>query len=880
MIPLATYRLQLHGAFTFNDASTIAPYLRELGVSHAYCSPYLQATKGSTHGYDVVDHNSANEELGGEEGHRRFCETLGRVGLGQVLDIVPNHMAIGTRANTWWWDVLENGPSSRYASHFDVEWDPPEAKMRNLVLVPVLGDHYGRVVENGDIRLQREGGKFVFRYFDNDFPASPKSLGPLVERAAARCGSQELGFIADMLRALPSATALDPESVFRRHRDKEILAKQLLELCERDAGVAKSIEAELGDINSNPDTLDDLLSNQNYRLAFWRTAGRELGYRRFFDINTLAGLRMESGGVFRDTHSRVLEWVRNGVIDGLRVDHPDGLRDPKEYFDRLRDAAPKAWVVAEKILEPGEPLRRDWKVAGTTGYDFLFRCANLFVDPAGEEPLSSFYAEFTGETNDFEELVRTRKHQVLRGTLGSDVNRLTALFMDVCERHRRYRDFTRHDIHQSLREVIACMPVYRTYIRAEQGSIHDLDRHYIHEAIEKAKNHRQDLPTDLFDFLAMVLQLEVRGETESEFLMRFQQFTGPAMAKGVEDTSFYVYHRLSSLNEVGGNPARFGVSVEEFHDLAAQAQREWPTAMLATSTHDTKRSEDVRARLGLLSEIPQEWAQAVRSWSARADQYRRKDIPDRNIEYLLYQSIVGAWPIELDRMLNYLEKASREAKTHTSSTDPTPEYDTGLQEFVQAVYGDKELMNEMEAIASKLVEPGRITSLSQTLVKLTSPGVPDIYQGTEIWDLSLVDPDNRRPVDYERRRRLLAELDGMTPEQVLLRSDDGLPKLWVTRNALRLRRERSEAFGEQATYTPVKTRGTKASHALVYMRSENVIAVAPRLVLGLAGNWEDSVAELPKGEWVNVMTGETTEGGTVELQKLLSRFPVALLSRA
>ena len=879
MIPVATYRLQLHGAFTFDDARRILDYIRELGVSHVYCSPYLQAAKGSTHGYDVVDHNHVNEELGGAEGHEEFVSELKLVGLGQILDIVPNHMAIGDRANRWWWDVLENGPSSRFARYFDVDWEPPEARLHNLTLLPVLGDHYGRILENGELSVHREGGRFVLRYADHVFPLAPRSLPDILTRASEHAGSDDLAFIADVLRDLPFPTATDAENVKRRHRDKEIVARQLADLCSGEPRVAEAIDQTLHEINRDYDALDDLVAHQNFRLAFWRTAGRELGYRRFFDINTLVGIRVEDERVFQDTHCLTLKWLKQGVLDGVRIDHPDGLRDPQGYFERLRRAVPKAWIVAEKILEPGERLREKWPIAGTTGYEFLNRVGGLFIDSTGEEPLTRIYTEFTGVDPDYHGLVRERKQQVLRGTLGSDVNRLTAQFMDVCEQHRRYRDFTRHQIHQALRDLIACFPVYRTYVRAELGQIEDADQWYVREAVESAKKLRTDLPPDLFDFLASVLLLEYRGPVEHEFVMRFQQFTGPAMAKGVEDTSFYVYNRLTSLNEVGGDPAVFGVSLEEFHQLMTEAQSKWPVAMLATSTHDTKRSEDVRCRLHLLSEIPEEWAAAVRRWSGLNEKHRRNDMPDRNMEYLVYQAFVGAWPIEADRMRNYIEKASREAKTFTSWTDPNPAYDEALRQFVSAVCEDEEFLRDIGQFAARLVEPGRLNSLSQTLIKLTAPGVPDMYQGTEIWDLSLVDPDNRRPVDYDKRRRLLSELKGLTPEQALARSDDGLPKLWVTTKALCLRQSLPEVFGESSSYTPIYGRGPMGNHLVAYLRGDAVLAVAPRLVLGLRDGWGDTVLRVPEGQWTNVITSDSVSGGELQVAELLSRFPVALLKR-
>ena len=877
MVPTATYRLQLHGAFTFDDAREIAPYLRELGISHVYSSPYLQATEGSTHGYDVVDHNAVNEELGGVEGHQALQIELGRVGLGQVLDIVPNHMAIGTRANRWWWDVLENGPSSRFAEHFDVEWNPPEARLTNLVLVPVLGDHFGRVLEAGELKLQREGGKFHVKYHAHEFPVAPKTLPLILKRACSRMESDELAFISDAFNGLPDATETDAARILRRHRDKEILSRQLADLCSGDPHIAEAVDHALAEINHDPDLLDEILSNQNYRLAFWRTAGRELGYRRFFDINTLAGLRMQRERVFKDTHRLILEWLRRGVLDGVRIDHPDGLRDPEEYFRRLRKAAPKAWVVAEKILEPGEKLRESWDVAGTTGYDFIFRAGSLFVDPAGDEPLTRIYTEFTGNSADYHALIRERKHQVLRGTLGSDVNNLTQMFLAVCERHRRYRDFVRHEIHHALRELVACFPVYRTYVR-DGGGVHPDDRRHIETAIVCAKNSRPDLPPDLFDFLQSVLLAEEAGESEGEFVARFQQFTGPAMAKGVEDTAFYVFNRLSSLNEVGGDPSCFGVSVDEFHRLTAESQANWPTAMLATSTHDTKRSEDVRCRLHLLSEIPDEWGEAVRRWSAHNEKHRNGDMPDRNMEYLFYQALVGAWPIDADRTANYMEKASREAKTFTSWTDPNRPYDEALQSFVRRALDDREFLDDVAAFASRLIEPGRINSLALTLLKLTAPGVPDIYQGTEIWDLSLVDPDNRRPVDYEHRQRLLREAKGMGAEQVLARMDDGISKIWLIHKTLGLRRSH-EAWFNPGTYEPLYATGEKADHVVAFMRGGGAITVVPRLPIRLGGLWKQTVLHVPEGQWTNVLTEERIQAGDQPVTQIFGRFPLALLRR-
>jgi (1->4)-alpha-D-glucan 1-alpha-D-glucosylmutase len=870
--PRATYRVQFTPGFGFDAAADVVDYLAALGVSHLYASPYLQAAPGSTHGYDVVDHHHANRELGGDEGHARLCAALREAGLGQVLDIVPNHMAIGTPDNAWWWDVLENGPSSVYASYFDVDWDPPESKLRNTVLLPVLGDHYGRVLEAGELRLRRDGGSFSVEYFENRWPVAPRSLDALLATAAQRCDSDELESVAAAFGRLPLATATDPGSVRERHRDKEVLRDRLAALCESAPEVAAAVDHVVGDVNADADALDALLERQNYRLAFWRTAGRELDYRRFFDITTLIGLRTEDPAVFEDTHRRILEWVGEGVLDGLRIDHPDGLRDPSGYLDRLADATGHAWVVVEKILERGERLPSTWATAGTTGYDFLNRVGGLFVDPTGERAMTALFQELTGTTERWEEVVVAKKHLVLREVLAADLIRLTHLFVAVCERHRRYRDYARNELHDVLREVVASFPVYRTYVRPGEEPVSEQDREHIETAMADVERRRPDLDADLLDFLRRLLLGELVGEAERELVERFQQLTGPVMAKGVEDTAFYTFNRLASLNEVGGDPGAFGTSVEEFHAACAEAQERWPTAMLATSTHDTKRSEDVRARISLLSEIPDEWAAFATRWV-------RPDGPvDANAQYLLLQVLVGAWPLEPDRAVAYMEKASKEAKEHTSWIDPDPAYDEALQRHVRDLLADEAFQGKLATFVQPLVEHGRRASLAQALLKLTTPGVPDIYQGTELWDLSLVDPDNRRPVDYRRRRALLAELDGMKAEDVLARSDDGLPKLLVTREALALRARRPEAFGAGATYRPLGVSGDRADNVVAFTRSEQVVVVVPRLTLRLDGQWDRTTVRLPVGRWRNVFTGDEVAGGQeVGVADLLAAFPVALL---
>jgi len=886
-IPGSTYRLQLHKDFTFDDAAGIAEYLHELGVSHVYCSTYLQAAPGSTHGYDVVDHQTVNKELGGAAAHQRFCTRLGEVGLGQVLDIVPNHMSLG-KENRYWWDVLENGTSSRYASFFDIDWQPQEERLRDKVLVPILGDQYGRVLQSGGIKVVRRGIKFQVECAGQTLPVSPPSLPVILSRAAEYAKSDTLSFLAASFGRLPAPEYADRRTILARHRDKVVLFTLLERLCAEEPGILEAMDHAVTELSGNLDVVDDFLNQQNYRLAYWKSADQQLSYRRFFDVNTLIGLRVEREHVFEETHALVLDWLKRGVLDGVRIDHPDGLRDPLEYLKRLRERAPDAWVVGEKILEPGEFLRENWPIQGTTGYDFLNVVAGVLVAPEGMAELTSVYGDFTDQITDFHSIAHEKKINVTQEALASDVNRLTSLFVEICEANRDRRDYTQTEVRRAIREVAACFAIYRTYVVPEREEITEEDRGYILQAIECSKEHRQDIDGGLFDFLGDVLTMVAKGRKESEFLLRFQQFTGPVMAKGVEDTAFYCYDRLTGMNEVGSDPGRNGLSVAEFHTYCEKMHATHPSTMTTLSTHDTKRSDDVRARLAVLSELPGRFGSVVQRWSRMNNAFRTRRtgagaMPDRNTEYLYYQTLIGAWPLSIERAQAYMLKAVREAKQQTTWVANNKEFEDALSMFIEYTLNYAPFVKELQQFVGRILDAGRVNSLAQTLLKYTVPGVPDLYQGTELWDLSLVDPDNRRPVDYALRQRLLRELKQMNGEgvaaRVLIRAEEGLPKMWTIHKALQLRRERPEWFGAEAEYVPIEVDGAKHDHVIAYLRGDAVATIVPRLVLMLGGAWRDTVVMLPEGRWRNRLTGVNVEGGTISVKSLLKDFPVALLVR-
>ncbi len=874
-VPSATYRLQLHKGFTFDDAAAIADYIRALGVSHVYSSPYLQAAPNSTHGYDVVDHRRVNEELGGGAAHERFCRSLGEVGLGQVLDIVPNHMSLGDQ-NRYWHDVLENGHNSRYDSFFDIDWNPNEERLRDKVLVPILDDQYGRVLRRGGIVVERHNAIFFVKASGQALPVAPESLATLLTRAAEYAKSDTLNFIAASCGRLPTAEFADRRTVLARHRDKIVLRTLLERLLVEDDSVREGVDRAVRELNENVDALDEFLEQQHFRIAYWKTADQQLGYRRFFDVNTLIGLRVEREYVFEETHALVLKWLEDGVLDGVRVDHPDGLRDPLQYFQRLRDRAPDAWIIGEKILEPGEWLRADWPIEGTTGYDFLNTALGVLVNPDGLEKLDEYYAEYTGDTTPFPVVAHDKKLNVAQEALGSDVNRLASLFVEICETSRDQRDFTRAEIRRAVREVAACFSIYRTYVVPDRDELTDEDIAVITRATRCAKDNRQDIDGLLFDFMRDVLTLNVRGEKEREFVYRFQQFTSPVMAKGVEDTAFYCSNRLTALNEVGGDPDCDGYSLEYFHTYNVATQRTFPQTMITLSTHDTKRSDDVRARLAVLSEAAGDFNALAEHWSRRNARHTSGGVIDRGTEWFLYQTMIGAWPICAERLRSYMEKAMREAKLRTSWVSNNTEYENALGHLIDSLLVDTTFISELEAFVAKIGPAGRINSLAQTLMKYTSPGVPDLYQGGELWDYSLVDPDNRRPVDYELRRKLLNDLRSMTADQVMQRMGEGLPKMWVIHHALWLRRERARSFGPEGSYSRCSARGPQEQRVIAYVRGGDVLTVVPRWSHSLT-SWDGTTLELPKGRWTNCLTGQHFEG-LQPIENLFAVFPVSLLA--
>jgi (1->4)-alpha-D-glucan 1-alpha-D-glucosylmutase len=872
--PQSTYRVQLHAGFDFDAAAGIADYLAELGVTHLYCSPILQAAPGSTHGYDVVDPHRVNVGLGGAERYAAMVGALAAAGLGQVLDIVPNHMSVHP-SNPWWWDVLENGPASRYAGYFDIDWAGTADKASFTVLVPVLADQYGRVLEAGAVHLERREGSVVVRYEDHLLPVSPRTLDALLGQAARRAGSGQLAGLAEAFGALPDARITDTAAVRERDSRKRTLASELKQLCLDDPEVAAEVDAELASVSREPGRLDELLRRQNYRLAHWRVASEELDYRRFFNIETLVGMRVEDPDVFADTHRLILDLVHEGTVDGLRVDHVDGMRDPAGYLERLAQATEGTYTVVEKILGDGEPLPSTWPVAGTSGYDFLTRVNGLFVAVDAEPTMTDTYSSFTGDPRPFGEIVRAAKLETMGNELASEVDHATSRLALVTDRYRRHRDHTRRDLRAALVEFVAAFPVYRTYVEPPATAT-DVDHRHVEATTAAVEALRPDIDRELVELLGELALGRHDGADELELTQRLQQLTAPVTAKGVEDTAFYRYNRLVSLNEVGGDPGRFGRPLAQFHAETQTQATSWPHTMLALGTHDTKRSADVRARTNLLSELATQWDTAVTRWGEGNERHRVGEWPDRNAEYLLYQTLLGAWPIEPPRLRAFMIKAVREAKVHTSWIEPSADYEDALEAFVDGITEDPWFHDDLRRfmVEHDVVERGRRNSMAQTALLFTCPGVPDLYQGSELWDLSLVDPDNRRPVDYDARRRLLTEVGPLGPAEALRHRDDGGLKLWEISRLLHHRRAFPYMY-ESTFYEPLTLRGARADEVVGFTRGGLTVLV-PRLG---SDHWEGTEARLPPGHWSDVLTATHFEGGPQPLAELFAGFPVAVLAR-
>lgn len=898
----STYRLQLHRGFRFEDARALVDYLDALGISHAYASPYFASVPGSTHGYDGVDPRRLDPELGEESDYLAWCEALAARDMGHIVDFVPNHLSASTH-NPFWTDVLENGPASTWADTFDIEWHPPKSALENKVLLPILGAPYGEVLERGELKVVRDGGAFVLQYWDHRLPVNPRTTAPLLARAAGKLGlepddprRQELESIVRSLDTMPAKTETDEAARRERAREKEVVKRRLSALCE-DPGVRGAIDAEVDALDV--DTLDALLLEQCYRLAYWRVATEEINYRRFFDIDGLAAVRMEHAPTFETMHALLLRYVREKRIAGVRLDHTDGLYDPASYFAKLRAAMGEGpLLVAEKILARGEGMPIDWRIDGTTGYDFMEEASGVFVDRRSEATFERMWTERTGDRRSFSDHVLEGKRGIMKTSLSSEIHMLATKLERIAGRDRRSRDFTHTMLRRAIREIIAAFPVYRTYLRPD-GSRGARDDATVERTVAVAKRRNAGLggiDPSVFDFLRDVLLL--RGavdEPRIELAMRFQQLTGPVAAKGTEDTAFYTYLRFVGLNEVGGEPATFGVSPDELHAGNTRRQTHWPRTLLATTTHDTKRSEDVRARLAVLTEIPEQWAAWVAEWDAiaapRLAQLDDGVAPSPADVLLFYQTVVGAWPMDVDAAVDafvdrigvVLQKSAREAKQRTSWLVPNEAYEAALGAFVTGMLGDEAFVASVREKVRSIVTHGASNGLGLVVAKIASPGITDTYQGSELWDLRLVDPDNRGEVDFAARRALLARID--EPVRALLGSfADGRVKMRVLRDGLRVRRTMPEVF-VSGDYTPLDA---NADDVVAFARGGGAVVAAfvrapvavtrGRGAWAVGDVWGARVMTLPPGPYRDAFTGEVHEGET-RLARLFEALPVVLLVR-
>ncbi len=986
-IPVSTYRLQFNHRFTFRDATRAISYLDQLGITDIYASPYFKAKAGSLHGYDIVDHNSLNPEIGTHEDYAAMIDVLDRLGMGQILDIVPNHMCIESSDNAWWMDVLENGLCSPYAAYFDIDWAPIKKELKDKVLIPILGGQYGNILEGQELRLAFEEGAFFVYYHEHKLPVLPETYVSLLEHRLDELKAlipeespdiTEFLSITTALQHLPIFTETDLVRIAERYREKEVIKRRLRVLVERSDEVRRHIAENVmlfngtkGDSKSF-DLLDSLMGKQIYRLSHWRVATEEINYRRFFDINSLGAIHMEHPAVFAATHALIFRLIRERGVTGLRIDHPDGLYNPVEYFHWIqrgcfiqemvtvengvgegqikpetmsemeRELAVQYdetvlknleykpfYIVGEKILTKSERMPEDWPIYGTTGYEFLNSVNGIFIDGQNAKAFDVIYEKFIRKRINVQDMISTKKKEVMLATLSSEVNTLGHYLNDISETNRRTRDFTLYSLRRAVIEVIAAFPVYRTYTNTWKVS--DRDIQYIEQAVSRAKRNNPAISESIFDFLKDVLLLRFPKDLSDadkakqfDFVMRFQQITGPVMAKGVEDTTFYVYNRLVSLNEVGGMPERFGTPLEAFHGQNIERLKLWPHTLVTTDTHDTKRSEDVRARINVLSEIPREWGEHVRAW-VRMNRRRKTVIdgaeaPDRNEEYLIYQILVGTWPVEtidgnaydefVERIRDYMIKAAREAKVNTSWINPNETHEQALTTFINRILHpapENQFLSNFFPFQRKVSRCGMFNSLAQTLLKICVPGVPDFYQGTELWDLNLVDPDNRRPVDYERRINILSELkrkeaaaEVNLAEELYHSMNDGRIKMYLIYKALTCRKANRGLF-EKGAYLPLSIVGSRADHVCAFVRKmggASTIVVVPRLLwLLIQGEgpipldkalWEDTYIILPDSDsetqYRNIFTDEiigteSQQDGKqgLALAGILSTFPIALM---
>ena len=958
--PRATIRLQFSSSFTFAAAAEIVPDLARMGFSHVYASPILEARAGSTHGYDIVNHNQLNREFGGEAEFAALVQALHSHGMGLIIDFVPNHMGVGYSDNSWWLNVLEWGQHSPYSEFFDIDWNSSEQTLRGKVLVPVLGEPYGTILESGQLRLalDHDRGSFSVHYYEHRFPIHPRDYGTILRECAGELSSQkplqqEVTDLADAFSALRAGRSASAQAVVIQRGEE--LKRGLAVLLSRESAVREAAEQTCRSWNGTAgtprsfDRLHKLLEHQAYRLAYWRLAANEINYRRFFDINDLAAVRMERSEVFEITHQLVLRLVNEGAIQGMRLDHVDGLLDPKQYLERLQEAAayrligrggppfePRdaaldqpLYVVSEKILAHHEELRLDWATSGTTGYDHMAVVNEVLTDPAGEEPLTRIYEDFVGERRDFDRLVLEAKYRTMQDTLASELNVLANRMSRLAKRHRRTRDLSRLGLRTALMDIVAHFPVYRSYV--DQSGVSDADRRDIEWAVARARRVARTVDTTAYDFVQAVLTTDLLSQYPGQFrrrevvelAMKIQQFTAPVMAKSVEDTAYYRDVRFVARNEVGAEPERFFASVQGFHHTARSRLEHHPFAMVTTATHDHKRGEDVRARLSAISEVPVIWGE----WTTRMAEYGEVFTTERDEgpapsfqdQYMLLQTIVGTWPMDLHgpdyegieayrrRITEYAIKATREAKLETSWTRPDEQYEEALERFIASILNPKR-SSTMLRILGEMVDtvmlPGAINSLSQKLLTLTVPGMPDVYQGTDGWDLSLVDPDNRRPVDFDLRRQWLNRQSSEdNPEERCRRLvrewRSGEIKHFLVARTLAFRSRHADLFAA-GDYVPLTVDGAHADRIVAFARTfrgATAIVVAPRLVAPMLQQeefpliapekWEDTRIVLPEhspDHFQNEFGGETPHisevngGRSVSVSQALATFPVALLS--